>query len=216
MGLERFLTTATTMNWWPPGATWPTACCPLPTKTLTASMPEPGELTDETATCSSRSKTVSRAWPRSWKPCTCAQPWAKPCAWRPRSTTTWTPPPPGRRSKLTGRGGALGLHRPAGDRFAQNPAGAVPAVHQRKAAHLPGLHRAAVWQAGRPRNVTDALGEHTTLQYDAADGHPVTGSPARSKPGGCWCSRRRCSRSWISRSSKKSAPAWGSPEVSLP
>ena len=33
IGIGTISSTATTTSWWPPGATWPTGCCPLPTST---------------------------------------------------------------------------------------------------------------------------------------------------------------------------------------
>ena len=38
--------TATTTSWSPPGATWPTACWPLRSRTSTGRVPEPGPLTE--------------------------------------------------------------------------------------------------------------------------------------------------------------------------
>ena len=37
---------------------------------------------------------------------------------------------------------------------------------------------------------------------------PATGHPARSRSGACWFNPVRCSKNWIPKSSKKSAPAW--------
>ena len=39
IGTGKISTSATTMSWWRPGATWPTACCPSPTRTLKGRCP---------------------------------------------------------------------------------------------------------------------------------------------------------------------------------
>ena len=47
------------------------------------------------------------------------------------------------------------LYRPALHRLAQDAVRALPALHQRAPAHLPGLHAAIIWRAITPRPVSD-------------------------------------------------------------
>jgi len=84
--------------------------------------------------------TMKPAWP-PWERCSmlcgCAPPWARPCAWPPRSTSTWIPPAVVRDQDRQGRGRHHHFHRHQAIDTSRccSP---LPAFHLREAAHLPG------------------------------------------------------------------------------
>ena len=57
------------------------------------------------------------------------------------------------------------LHRPARDRLAQGALRALPALHQRAPAYLPGVYPAIIRRSRLWKPTATALGEHTVLRY---------------------------------------------------